>query len=85
MDLSAIKRTNQSKKADLITPTALSQVTMATGPSPNPPMPASSGALTTAPTTSTPSAAVLPTKSQQWLTYALFAGAVWYFFLRKSR
>jgi len=81
MDLSAIKRTNQSKKADI---EPLAQVTMATGPSPNPPMPASSGALTTA-TTSTTSAAVLPTKSQQWLTYALFAGAIWYFFLRKSR
>lgn len=82
MDLSAIKRTNQSKKADLVEP--LAQVTMSMGPSSNPPMPASSGALTTAPATSTPSA-VLPTKSQQWLTYALFAGAVWYFFLRKSR
>lgn len=80
MDLSAIKRTNQAKKAE---DGPLAQVTMATGPSPNPPMPAASGPLTTA-TTPTP-AAVVPTNSQQWVTYALFAGAIWYFFLRKSR
>lgn len=79
MDLSAIKRTNQAKKAE---DGPLAQVTMATGPSPNPPMPAASGPLTTATATTTTSTTPAQTP---WLTYALAAGAIWYFFLRKSR
>lgn len=85
MDLSAIKRTNQSKKADI---EPLAQVTMGTGPSSNPPMPALSATSTTATQTTatpTPSTTTQPTAKTPWLTYALVGGALWYFFLRKSR
>ena len=81
MDLSAIKRTNQSKKADI---EPLAQVTMGTGPSANPPMTALSATSTTT-ATSTPATTTQPTAKTPWLTYALVGGALWYFFLRKSR
>ena len=87
MDLSAIKRTNASKKADI---DPLAQVTMGTGPSANPPMPALSATSTTATATqttatTTPATTTQPTAKTPWVTYALVGGALWYFLFRKSR
>lgn len=80
-------RANQFAREEAQTE-AFSQVTMGTGPSANPPMPALSATSTTATqTTATPTTATTtqPAAKTTWLTYALVGGALWYFFLRKSR